>query len=714
VRALVEVSPSKQGYAVEVRLDSAAGKRLALRTMPDPASPADDGIAELLRRVDEDRAQDANKLAPGDVASLGGYLFDLLLGAECWEKIVAEARERGENAIELALKWDSEQLALHRPTWEAMHDGTRFLADNPDHPVAITRVVADAHDIACPEAVASPARVLFLVGAPLNDPSIRGGAEIIGILRGIDDEHASIDSKIVEAVTLEDLGDACADFKPDIVHFVGHGRVRERGELQLSTPEKGESGWANGEQLARAITQGESRPSLVLLTGCESAVAGDHMDSLASELVRRGLPIAIGMSGRISDPVCRLFTRRLGMALAKGEHLVEAMTHGRRAGLQRMRSSAADDRAWAMPSIYLAPCIPERHALVAFKGSSVLDRVARFPIDRRPLFYGRARLGAAFERLLRPQGLGVLVAYTTNGESLGKTRLQQEFARRALMAGHVVVMVDDPDDERSKLPQNSVQLAAALLASIGRTRDAFGLPKLFDSVLLEILERELRPLKLAEERAEMRPGLLERFLDEAEQRTDDGEVLNASLPDALWADLRILLADIREKDADAAERRPILVFGGIGDWGSATQPLFERLIDKTDPGRRPLPFALFATCSWAEENRRLLEDVRNDSDGRTWEEWIELKPFSKKNDEDTLAYQWVLLHPWSGHKFGDIVYAPNPAKGDEWQRTFRRQFDGIPGEFGERAFYAVASVAEENQLLVTADDNGILDSYLER
>jgi hypothetical protein len=711
VRVLVAVSRSDQDYAVDVRLDSDTGERVELRTMPDPASAADEDTAELLRRVEDERGQEANKLQAGDVASLGAYLFDLLLGAECWGKIVATARERGEKAIELALKWDSEQLALHRPTWEAMHDGSRFLADNSDLPVAITRVVADAEDVACPEAVAAPARVLFLVGAPLNDPSIRGGAEIVGILQGIDDEHSSIDSKIVESVTLEDLGDACEDFQPDIVHFVGHGRVRDRGELQLSTAKKDESGWAKGEQLVRAITQGESRPSLVLLTGCESAVAGDHMDSLASELVRLGVPIAIGMSGRISDPVCRLFTRRLGMALAKGEHLVEAMTHGRRAGLQRMRSSAADDRAWAMPSIYLAPCIPEKHAVVAVKGSAVLERVARFPIDRRPVFYGRAALGAAFERLLKPQGLSVLVAYTANGDPLGKTRLQQEFARRALMAGRVVVMIDDPDDERSKLPQNSVQLAAALLAGIGRTRDAFGLTKLFDSVLLANLEEVLRPLELAEAKAEMRPGLLEKFLDEAEQKTNHGEVLNARIADALWTDLGTLLEDVRKEDPDAAEHRPILVFGGIGDWGGATEPLFERVIGKTDPGRRSLPFALFATCSWAEENGRLLEDAWGRADGRTWEKWMELGPFNKKVDEDTLAYQWVLLHPWSRHRFGDLVYAPNPAMGNQWQQTFRKQFDGIPGEFSDRAFYAVASVAEEYQLLVTADDKEILDSY---
>ncbi len=709
MRVLVDVSPAQQGYAIAIRLGSAEGELLAERTMPDPGAPAAEESAELIKRVEQD------DLRENDVVLLGRYLFDLLLGAECWERIVAKARQLEQNVVELALRWDSDQVALHRPSWEAMHDGAYFLGDNPDLPVAITRIVADADRDDCPSSVPVPARLLFVVGARLNDRSIRRGAEIIGLLRGLEREDSSVDSKILESTKLEDLADACAHFKPHIIHFVGHGQFEGRGELQLSVERKGESGWVDGEQLMRAITKGESRPSVVLLTGCESAVAGDHMDSLASELVRRGVPIAIGMAGRVSDPVCRLFTRRFGMSLGKGECLVEAMTHGRRAGLQAERQGSANDRAWAMPSIYLAPCVSEGYVPIKVSGgSSIVDRVAGFGLDRRPVFYGRAQLGTHFERLLGPKGISVLIAYAENGDKLGKTRLQHEFARRALMAGHVVVMLDDVDDERSRLPQNSVQLAAALLNSIGKTRDAFGLPELFESALLHELELKLRRLDLESEKENLRLGRLEEFLVEAEQRTVHGYVLDGVLASALWADLKTLMADIHAQGDDAAERRLVLIFGGIGDWGSATEMLFARLIGKTDPGTRTPPFSLFATCSWAEENRDLLEAALDRADAKTWEQWVELKRFARCDQEDLLAYQWVLLHPWSHHKGGDMVYAPNPAEDDRWQESFRKRFDGIPGDFRKSEFYLVASVLKEFNAFVGANDERILEEYKER
>jgi hypothetical protein len=711
MRVLVDVTPEGLEYAVVVRFDGDA-EAIAERTMPDPGSPSAKSEVELLNRIEDERLQGCS-LGDGDVACLGQYLFGLLFSQECWDTILREARVRGDRSIEIALRWDSGETKLHRQSWEAMHDGTRFLGENPDFSIAVTRVVTDAVVAGPPTSVAAPARVLFVVGVALNDPSIRRGAEIVGLLRGLESEDSSIHSKIIESVTLEQLEEACAAFQPHIVHFVGHGQFRERGELQLSVEEIGQSGWIDGERLVRAMTTGGSSPTIVLLTGCESAVAGDHMDSLASELVRRGVPIAIGMAGRISDSVCRLFTRRLGMSFGRGEPLVEAMTHGRRAGLQSTGGSAANDRAWAMPSIYLAPSVPEHYVPIGVGGTSVLDRVARFGIDRRPVFCGRARLGGEFERLLRPQGLSVLVAYAENGDKLGKTRLQHEFASRALMAGHVVVMIDDYDDERSNLPQNSIQLAAILVKSIGRTRAAFGLPGLFESSLLCELEGSIHPLDLDSVKDSLRPGRVEDFLAEAEQMTESGGVLDNRLAGAFRADLTLLLDDVRTLDEEAAGRRPVLVFGGLGDWGDALALLFKQLVGRTDPAVHKEPFSLFATCSLKEEDGAHLEELRDDADGRTWEEWISLGSFTEHDHEDTLAYQWVLLHPWSRHEDGKVVYVPNPAEGDQWVGVFRKYFHGIPGEFGDVLFYTIAAVLHRTEWFIAGTDEQILEQYKE-
>ena len=607
-------------------------------------------------------------------------------------------------------------MALHRLGWEAMHDGTRFLGDHEHLSVAITRVVADAEDVECPRPLPAPARVLFAVGSSVGDPRIRPGAEVLGLLRGIERRGSSIDSKIVDAVTLTGLGDACERFQPHVVHLIGHGRLRDgRGEVQLAAEEEDDSGWVDGEKLLRAIVRGDSRPAVVLLTGCDSAAAGDHVESLAAEMVKGGIPIAIGMAGKVSDPVCRLFTRGFGISLNQGEQLVEAMTHARRAGLQKQQSAAADDLAWTLPSIYLAPCVPSDHAPVEVRaGSGVLERIANYKIRREPVFCGRQELGRQFERLLdQDDELRVLVAYAEGKERLGKTRLQHEFAGRALRAGHVVVMVDDDVGEPSRLPQTPLQLAAALLEQIVKTRERFGLQKLFDSVLLDELSRAIgRGPELEAAKPQAMLAELNRFLGECRRATQtNDDALADALGSALVADLQRLMADVHglEDDSIGPQSGVVLILGGVGYWGRAADLLFDRLIGDRGIDSQEMPVPVFATCSFAEDARATLEAARDRSNGRYWERWMELEPFPE--GEDVLTYQWVLLHPWSAHPWGDRVYAPNPEKGDGWQDQFRKNFEGIPGDLDDHRFYLIANVLEGSGLLVGGEDDEILEEY---
>lgn len=710
MRVLVDVSPAADGdYEVDVRLDSLAGQRLSKHSMRNPRRCESAELDELIGRVEADR------LSAGDVKLLGRYLFDLLLRQDCWAKVVDEARERSTTTVELALRWDSAELALHRLSWEAMHDGTRFLGDHGTLSVAITRIVADAEAVECPVSAPAPARVLFAVGAPLNDPEIRSGAEIVGLLVGIEQRGSSIDSKIVDNVTLAALEEACAGFDPHIVHFVSHGRLNEgRGELQLAVEEEGESGWADGEKLLRAIGRGGSLPSMVLLTGCQSAAVGDHTDSLAVEMIKGGVPIAIGMAGKVADPVCRLFTRKYGMSISDGDRLVEAMTHGRRAGLQQQASPAGDDLGWALPSIYLAPCVPTDHAPVAVsEGSGIPARIAGYKTRRGPLFCGRKELCRQFENLLDPgKSLEVLVAYAEGGEKLGKTRLQYEFAAKALRAGHIVVIIDDEGDEPSRLPQNPVQLTVALLDAIIKARGQFRVPKLFESILLDELSSAVgRGPELESANPNARLTRLARFLGECRRTQADGEALADALGGALAADLDRLVTDVRGLDDETIdpESTAILILGGIGNWGPAADLLFERLAGNHGLSTPELRIPIFATCSFAEDARATVEAAWERSNGRDWEQWVELTPFDE--NEDMRIYQWVLLHPWSDHPWGDVVYAPSPEAGDRWCESFRDNFDGLPGDLDDPRFYLIASELRRHKVFVAADDDRILEEY---
>ncbi|HEX4668798.1 MAG TPA: CHAT domain-containing protein [Solirubrobacterales bacterium] len=724
MRVLVAVSPAADGsyetdgaYEVEVWPNPDEGEPIDPYRMDRLGiEHAEGDFAELLTRFEDEALQE------GDVKALGRHLFDSLLGQEVWEKIADAASQWEGNTIELALSWSSGEHDLHRLSWEAMHDGKDFLGAHPDFSVAITRVVADAADGVSPASVPAPARVLFVIGAKLDDPDIRPGAEVIGLLRDVERGEGAVNAAILDDATLPELEEKCRRFQPHVVHFVGHGELDEQGggRLRLQSAEFDEADLVDGEKLLRAMGTAAELPLLVVMTGCDSAAAGEHMDSLAAELVKGGIPSVIGMAGKIYDPVCRLFSREFGRALNTGAPLVEAMTHGRRAGLRRQEVSAADDHAWALPSIYLAPNVPGDHAPVdAVNAAAIFARVSQYDLGDRPIFCGRRCLTDQFEQTLdRDEPLQVLIAYTEDRQQLGKTRLLHEFAGRALRAGHVVVMIDDRLPDRTTLPNSPLKLGVAMLRAITETRRRFGLTEIFESVVLAELGRacgttpELNDIPPAQRTARLRAYLAECWSAEVDQ-----EVFAAALRDALNADLAQLIEDARGLDDDSIDEHSqvVLILGGLGFWGTAAELLCRELLGPSGIEGSAEPIPVFATCSFAHVDGEFLKQASLESSGSKWIGYEQLRPFGEH--EDTLAYQWILLHPWRNDEPGsEKVYAPdaNPPKGEPpWHAPFKRHIRGIPGKFRDPTFYAIATTQQEHKVLVAADDDEILRAYAE-
>lgn len=672
-------------------------------------------LGQLMERFEIDG------LEKNDVELLGRYLFDCLLGKKIWEKVIAETAKREVKVVELALSWGAEEYDLHRLSWEAMHDGSDFLGVHPDLVVAVVRLVKDAkQDRTDPHP--APAKVLFAIGADLNDPDIRPGAEVIGLLRGVERDGFPIDSLIVDKVTISSLGEACRRFNPHIVHFVSHGKINEEsgsGEIKLQRDEADESGWFTAAKLLDALRMGDAPPSTVVLTGCESAAAGEHMDSLAAELVKGGIPTVIGMAGKVADPVCRLFSRKFGIALSNGERLVEAMTHGRRAGLMQQRHGAADDFAWALPSIYLAPTVPVDHAPIDItRSSATVERIAAYGLWRQPVFCGRQGLGRLFDRLFDDRDdLQVLVAYAKTDEALGKTRLLHEFAQRALWAGHVIVMIDDDVGDPRVLPSSSLQLAAWLLEAIGKARVNFGLDEMFDSrILAELIDLTGEDPHLDQQPENGRRTRLHRSLGRWKAAKENGDAFKHGLREALIEDLKQLMTEVRALGDDSIGERshPVLVLGGIGHWGDAAELLCQELMGPKGLGEQAMPVPVFATCSFEDAAGSMLKDERDMASRRPWVRFEELKPF--EDDEDTLAYQWVLLHPWSEYEYGELAYAPDRYvdQAEIWQELFKEKVGGIPGGINTPDFYDLAHVLHRTKYFVGADDDEILAQYVDQ
>lgn len=708
MRVLVEVSPPvEDSRQVELRLDS--GDLIASHAMK--ASPGEaHAAAEMLQRLEQDKTQ------AGDVLQLGRHLFDCLLGGSAWTAVVDAAASRGDGVVELALAWPAGEHDLNRLPWEAMHDGSGFIGGHRELCVAVTRIVTDAEQTKCGPPAPAPARVLFVLGSDLSDRDIRNGTEVIGLLRDAERGDGAIDPYVLDEASLELLAEACTRFDPDIVHVVGHGQLRQDGTPVVRLGgDASHDGWTTAEDLLGALTTPSGLPRLVLLTGCDSSASGKHMDSLAAALVKGGVPKAIGMAGKISDPVCRLFVRRFGSALNAGEAIVEAMAHGRRAGLRRQNASAADNPSWALPSIYLAPSVPPDHAPVDVSAqAAVLRRIEWYDLRQDPVFCGRRPFMRLFDNLLDPADqLQVLMAYAEDGRRVGKTRMLHELAGRALRRGHVVVMIDDVGND-PELPKTQLEIGVYLLRAIVKARLAFGLEipphgALIDE-LIEIsddeAELDLEPLSSQQRAIRLLSFLGKRSGD------IDGEALRL----AIAADLAQLIADARaapDDDSVGAASQAVVILGGLGKWDEAATTLLDTLLGPAglgSPDERVPVFAVGSRADWAGERLRTHPKL----DGKPWAVVKELGAFGK--DEAALAYQWVLLHPRTTvkTKYSDLVYTPMSGYEDSWHEEFDDCICGIPGKFDEDMFYAVAKALSRGHILAADDDARALAAYAEQ
>ncbi len=712
MRIWITVSePADGSRDVEIEVDGESGPALASHKM-DARPEAVAEVAAVMNRFEQ------NKSAAGDVKAIGHQLFDHLLGTAAWDAILAAADRRGTRSIELALAWPAGEHALNRLPWEAMHDGTHFICGHQRLCVAVTRIVTDADQTLCAAPVPAPVRVLFVLGCDLSNRDIRNGTEVLGLLRDAERGAGAIDPLVVDNASLDRLTAACARFQPQIVHIVSHGTLKTGGSgIVRLKADDGHNGEATAEDLLGAFAAADELPRLAVLTGCDTAASGEHMDSLAAALVKGGVPKAIGMAGRISDRVSRLFARRFGAALNAGECLVEAMAHGRRAGLRSQADAAADEPAWAMPSIYLAPSVPSDHAPVdAGAQTAVFERIDRYDLRQDPVFCGRQSFLRLFDRLLDPNDqLQVAIGYADDQHGLGKTRLLHEFARQALRGGNVVVMIDD-DGNTPQLPKTQVALAAKLAREITETRRRFELAIPEQSMLIAelaaIFDKQCSFVGAASDDA--RAARVFGFLGALPVKSKGFAIDDDALRIALTADLAALAADARSSaDESVGEgSQAVVILGGIGEWGEAASTLLDVLLQPSGLGTTNDPVPVFAVGSHAEIGT-LLRGSK--VEGKSWARTLRLAPF--KQDEATLAYQTVLLHPRATAEedeiipFSNLVYTPTRGHEATWHEKFSAYIGGVPAKLSTDTFYAIASSLSDGPTLVADNDVAALASY---
>jgi CHAT domain len=726
------------------QIEDSKGRRFPLPPLEDLSEDSDELYCDLCKG-------DINKLlqvyqsivnrtaAPDSANRFGRYLFHTLIGNKIWQEICQTASQA--EVIELALLWANNELDLHRLNWEMMHDSADFLAKGGSKKVAITRLVHSCTQKNLHQA-SYPPRVLFVIGTKeWTDPNIRPGAEYLGLLRQFKKNSRSIHSKILQNANPESLKQMLDNFRPDVVHFICHGYFdthNQHGYLELrpnpddSEEQKSDRHLLFAEELLHYFQECNLWP-IVVLSACYSAgtnyagkmLATGDTAPLAAELVASGVPIVIGMAGRVSDHACRLFTRRFGEALVGGESIVMATTQGRRAAFALGPPTSVD---WAFPTVFMDDHVTSDYIPVNVTqnvpGLKIDEWIRSYEVERDPVFCDRDEFFDAYEKLFASKP--VLIIYTDYSKpQMGKTRLLQELAAQALRDGHIPCLIASDNLGWEPGIKNIGQLGIKLLKAIADARKILELQPPLDSSLLKklLFEKPIERYDRLKTLYENEPDSLFTELLSKYENLEKNVVGVDQVKDALQKDLTQLITDARNKHytIQQANGRAVVFLDDIHKYDEeSVDALFsQKMLSLDGFGTSKEPVPVIMTCSLGTPADSKLKPITEMT--RKWLQTMPLKPFQQKNGEDILAYERILLHPFNEKLMPGISnkrWVFNDTAKDNVVESvhdlFHDLLQGIPEEITptKSTIYAIAKIAVRLKYLIEANDEDLLKEKL--
>lgn len=320
-------------------LGALASQHLRLRQL----SPADDGGSLVLR----ERADAVGR-------RLSSRVFEGQLGRSFEER--RRAAEAGGRRLVLRLRLEPDPRLLAFP-WEVLFGpgGRKPLAINEQTPLV--------RSLALPQPVEQqptfgPLKVLVAEASPPGWPVLAAGEEIRRLESCfVHDWWSSVELKILRAATVADLEKAVETFRPQVVHFIGHGDTRTEGgePCLVFAGQQGGAERVDGQRLAALLDLGSPDPAarsirLVVLNACRSgeSLAGDAFAGVAPRLVQQGVSAVVAMRYPISDAAAIACSERLYQDLAAGRSVDQAMSRAR-----RRLYGGFDDLSWLAPVLFL-------------------------------------------------------------------------------------------------------------------------------------------------------------------------------------------------------------------------------------------------------------------------------------------------------------------------------------------------------------------------
>ena len=175
---------------------------------------------------------------------------------------------------------------------------------------------------------ASKVKILFVQATPPDQQALDTGTE----QSRLDDAlWASLNRDVFDlrtraATHIDDLVPGLRRFRPQVVHFSGHGE--QHGDVVFSTPDGKASHLLSAENFAETLRlytkDADPAVSLVVLAGCYTDEAAQRLSQFVG--------CAVGMADRVGDTaMVETFTPTLYRALGDGRSVTEAVTEASQA-----------------------------------------------------------------------------------------------------------------------------------------------------------------------------------------------------------------------------------------------------------------------------------------------------------------------------------------------------------------------------------------------
>ncbi len=362
---------------------------------------------------------------------------------------VDPALEAGVSADETATAQEAATSLLALP-WELLHSGDGFLFQGA-RPTRVRRRLPNTRHLSVP-VVDPPIRVLLITARPEDEacgyldhrasagPLVAATAELGDLLKLTllhPATYAGLEAELARALQ--------AGEPYHVVHFDGHGVYdRRKGLGGLCFEDPNDRRKLSGRRHETVFTDrlgpllNDYRIPLVILEACQSAQADAGGESVASELLQRGVASVVAMSHSVLVETSEKFVAAFYGELAKGQRVGQAMLAGQRVLYsepnrgERYGIGELTLADWFVPVLYQEENDPQLFtAIPAPKTKEVikdllqgrLGEVPPEPVDTG--FVGRSRDLLALERLLRQERWAVVRGQ--GGE--GKTALAAELAR---------------------------------------------------------------------------------------------------------------------------------------------------------------------------------------------------------------------------------------------------------------------------------------------